>query len=271
MSDTRPSQRALRAAERALGPWWRATSPRFMGTDRIPGGGPLLFIGNHTLFGVLDAPLMFMHLWRERGIVLRGLGDHTHFRIPVWRTLLAQFGVMDGTRENCARLMRAGEHLLVFPGGGREVSKRKGEKYKLIWRERLGFAHMAIAYDCPILPFAAVGVEDMFDIVRDADELLAGPLGHVARRLGVRSDVVWPVVRGRRSLLPRPERLYFHFGDPIQPPPPGDDPHAAARGLRDRVKAAVEAGIEELLQAQRDDAGHGARSRTAATDASGWR
>lgn len=197
---------------------------------------------------------MWMHLWRERGIMLRALGDHAHFKIPVWRSLLSHFGVMDGTRENCARLMGAGEHLLVFPGGGREVSKRKGEKYKLIWKERLGFAHMAIDHGCRIVPFAAVGAEDMLDIVLDADELLAGPLGRVARRLGVRSDVVFPLVRGRGPLpIPRAERLYFHFGDPITPPAASDDPHGAARTLRDQVKAAVQSGIDHLLGVQRED------------------
>ena len=35
--------------------------------------------------------------------------------------------------------MERGEAILVFPGGGREVMKRKDEDYVLIWKERLGF------------------------------------------------------------------------------------------------------------------------------------
>ena len=248
----RPPQLAMRAAERALQPWWTATSPRFFGTEQIPEDGPLLFVGNHTLMGVLDAPLMWLHLWRERGIWLRALGDHAHFAIPVWRTALRRFGVVDGTRENCSRLMAGGEKILVFPGGGREVSKRKGEKYRLIWKERIGFARMAIEHRCTIVPFAAVGAEDMLDIVLDADELLAGPLGRVTRRLGIRSDVVFPVVKGRGPLpIPRTERLYFLFGAPIAPPAEGGDD--AARGLRDQVRLAVEEGIALLLEEQRAD------------------
>jgi hypothetical protein len=34
--------------------------------------------------------------------------------------------------------------VLVYPGGGREVAKRKGEKYQLLWKERVGFARLAI-------------------------------------------------------------------------------------------------------------------------------
>ena len=45
-----------------------------------------------------------------------------------WRDFLAGFGAVDGTRENCAALMREGESILVYPGGAREVFKRKSEK-----------------------------------------------------------------------------------------------------------------------------------------------
>ena len=74
---------------------------------------------------------------------------------------------MEGTPENCAQLMRQGESILVFPGGSREVFKRKGEQYRLMWKERLGFARLAMAYRCTIVPFAAVGADDCYDIVFD--------------------------------------------------------------------------------------------------------
>ena len=112
--------------------------------------------------------------------------------------------------------MRAHESILVFPGGGREVAKRKGEKYALIWKNRVGFAHMAIRFGCPIVPFAAVGAEEAFDILLDANDLMASPLGAILERLGVRGDVIMPIVKGiGPTPLPRPERLYFYFGAPI--------------------------------------------------------
>ena len=92
---------------------------------------------------------------------------------------------MRGTRENCSRLLEAGEPVLVFPGGGREVMKHKGEKYKLVWKERVGFARLAIQHGVPIVPFASVGVEDMFEIVLDAEDLLNSPLGSLLRALRI--------------------------------------------------------------------------------------
>jgi 1-acyl-sn-glycerol-3-phosphate acyltransferase len=245
--------------ERALAllePWRRLVSPVFVGIERIPADRrPLLFVGNHTLLGLLDTPLLLAEVYRRTGIFLRALGDHAHFKVPVWRDFLAGAGVVDGTRENCDRLMAAGEAILVFPGGGREVAKRKGEKYRLLWKERLGFARMALRHGCTVVPFAAVGVEDALDIVVDFDDVAASPLGPLLRRLKLRPDVVMPLVKGvGPTPLPRPERLYFHFGDAIavEKSVDGDD---AARALRDRVKAAIEAGIAELLALQAKDPG----------------
>lgn len=247
---TTPGPELITAALKLLAPWRRLTAPVFHGLDAIPATRPLLFVGNHTLLGVLDAPLLVAELYERKGLLLRALGDHAHFRVPLWGSLLTQLGVVDGTRDNCARLMEAGEAILVFPGGGREVAKRRGEKYRLVWKERLGFARLAIAHGCTIVPFAAVGVEDALDVVLDADDLMRSPLGRVVEKLGLRTDILMPVVKGiGPTPLPRPERLYFHVGAPIPTAEYGrrGDDDDAARALRDRVRAAVEQGIADLL------------------------
>lgn len=234
-------------------PLARVAAPHFEGLDQIPEGGPLLFVGNHTLYGVLDVPFLYGGLWRERRIFPRALGDHLHFAVPGWRTLLRRLGVVDGTRSNCAALLSAGEHVLVFPGGAREVGKKKGQRYQLLWQERLGFARLALAHRCPIVPFSAVGGDDCYDIVLDADDYRRTRVGRFALRLGVREEALWPLSRGALGTpLPRPERFYFRFGAPIAPEgDPGDD--AAVRRLRDRAKDAVEAGLAHLLAVQAGD------------------
>jgi 1-acyl-sn-glycerol-3-phosphate acyltransferase len=243
-------------AKKLFAPLRLVMSPKFIGIDRIPDTRPLLFVGNHTLYGMLDVPFLFMELYDKKGIYLRGLGDHLHFKVPKWGTFLRRFGVVDGTRENCARLMERGESILVFPGGAREVAKRHGEKYKLVWQERLGFARMAIAHGCTVIPFASVGVEDALDIVVDAEQMLATRVGRTLRRLGLREDLMLPIARGLGPTpLPRPERLYFAFGEPIATDGyescANDD--VACRDLRDRVRAAIEAGLAELKEIQRVD------------------
>ncbi|MFZ5478083.1 MAG: lysophospholipid acyltransferase family protein [Myxococcota bacterium] len=231
--------------------WRRVTSPVFFGLENVPREGPAMLVGNHTLYGVLDVPFLMLELWERHGIRLVGLGDHQHFRVPLWRDFLAAFGAVDGTPENASRLLDAGAHLLVFPGGAWEVFKRKGQAYQLSWRKRTGFARLALRHGVPVVPVSAVGADETWRILLDADELLATPPGRVLRRLGLREDLVPPISRGLGpTLLPRPERYYFRAGEPIVPAP-GESPEA----LRARVEAAVIAGIDALLLHRESDPG----------------
>ena len=258
----RPSELELAAARLLLEPWQWLTAPRISGLEHLPRDRPVLAVGNHTLMGVLDVPLLVLGLYEQRGIFLRSLGDHLHFRIPLWRDQLAHFGTVDGTRENCRALMRAGESILVFPGGGREVFKHKGEKYHLIWKERVGFVRLAVEHGYAIAPLAAVGAEECYDIVVDGDELLATPLGPLLRRIAPRPEEIPPLVRGIGP-LPRPERFYFHFGRPIDTRPYAGRQRDAAfcMALRERVRRAIERGMRQLLAERARDPQRALRAR----------
>ena len=239
----------VRLALSLLGPMRALVSPVFHGLERIPRSRPLLFVGNHTLYGVLDIPFLFAELYEREGIFLRGLGDRLHFEVPGWRELLAHFGVVVGDREACGRLLDAGECVLVFPGGAREVCRRRGEEHKLIWKQRIGFAKMALQHRATIVPFAMVGIDDAFDIAYDADDLLGSPLGPLLEDLKIRQDVIPPLAR-----RVRPNRLYFHVGEPIAVEGfAGRSDDEAAWELREQTAAAIEAGIEFLLQARARD------------------
>jgi len=244
----RPSAVDLRVFRAALAPWRALTTPRFSGLENIPGEGPVLLVGNHTLFGVLDMPLMLDEIHRSRGRFVRGLAEHVHLAVPGWRDVLMRAGAVRGTRDNCRELLAAGEAVLVYPGGGREVAKRKDEKYRLIWKQRTGFARMAIEAGCPIVPFGAVGAEECFDILLDADHPVFAPARAVVGRLGGNWDLVWPVVRGfGPTPLPRPQQFYFGFGASISTDRwAGPVTDAALRALRDEVRSGVEQQVATL-------------------------
>ena len=77
----------------------------------------------------------------------------------VMRTIL---GAVDGTRRNVDLLLGAGESVFVYPGGARETFKRTtDEKYELFWKNRYGFAAMAIKHGVDIVPVINFGTEDM--------------------------------------------------------------------------------------------------------------
>ena len=251
-----PTPAELDRALRVLEPFRILSAPKCFGMENIPEKGPMLLVGNHTIYGVLDVPMMWRELYLQKGIFLRALGHHFHFRVPIWRDFILRYGVVEGTRENCSALMDAGQPILVFPGGGREVAKRKGEKYKLIWKERIGFARMAIKHGCPIVPFSAVGAEENFDIVWDADNLAASPIGPLLQRLGLSDEMFLPIAKGiGPTPIPRPQRLYFRFGQPISTAELAGDFEntATCLALREKVRAEVEFGIAWLRQQRKTD------------------
>jgi len=246
-----PSEGSIDRLVSLLAPLGRVAQPRIYGLDNLPAGGSLL-VGNHTIYGFLDLPFVMAEVWKRRRLLIRGLGEHAHYAVPVWRDLLAACGMVRGTRDNVRVLMRDRQTILVFPGGAREVNKRRGQQYQLLWRERVGFARLAVERGYPIVPFAAVGVDDMLDVIGDQNTPIYGQLaGLYEKVLGFPTP---PVVRGvGLTPIPRPGRLYFWFGEPIDSTRFGSrfDDTAAACALRDEIKQAILVGIQ-FLRDERD-------------------
>ena len=232
--------------------------------EKLDPNKPTLLVGNHTIYGVIDVPLFLAQIYRERGVLVRALADHQHYDIPLWRDVLDRTGGVEGTRENCSALMQRGEHVLVFPGGAREVSKRKGEQYQLTWKRRTGFCSMAIQHGYNILPFAVVGPDDMYDIVLDAEDILQSPVGKLLKKAGLLEkkgllrggDIIMPLTRGLGlTALPRPERFYFAIGDEIEVSPyqGKENDQDALFELRDEVAFSIQDIIGELLTIREND------------------
>ncbi len=251
-----PNPTELRAARALLAPWRALTDPLIDGFEHLPPDGRYLLVGNHTTLGVFDVPFVVLDVYERTGVLVRSLGERQHYRVPLWRDMLTRFGTVTGTRENTRRLLRDDQAVLVFPGGGREVSRRRGDHYPLVWRERIGFARLAIEFGYPVVPFSMIGVDDMWDVVVDADSTLYAPARALAKRLDIDPEMLFPVVRGLGPTpLPRPQRIYVRIGEPIDARRFGTSWEDAdgARRLRDEVRGAVARGIEELQIERAED------------------
>ena len=250
-----PNPAELRTAKALLAPWRALTDPRIDGFENLPDDGRYLLVGNHTTLGLFDVPFLVLDIYERTGVFVRSLGERQHYRVPLWRDLLTHFGTISGTRENTRELLRSGQPVLVFPGGGREVARRRGEHYPLVWRERIGFARLAIEFGYPVVPFSMIGVDEMWDVVADADDALYAPARALAKRLDVDPEMLFPIVRGLGPTpLPRPQRIYGRLAPPIDARRFGSSwkATAGAAQLRDQVRQAVARGIEEL-ESERDD------------------
>lgn len=256
---TPPPPEELERRLRGMNRWF---DPQFYGLENVDPDRPALYVGNHTIYGVIDSPVMFSGLYSRTGVYMRSLGDHYHFRVPGWGDMLLKYGSVPGTPENCARLMEHRQHVLVYPGGAREVAKRKGEENHLTWKNRTGFARLAIEHQYPIVPFASLGADDMYTIVSDAEDFKASWLGRrllsnekVAEFLRD-GDLVMPRVRGLFGTgIPRPERFYFMFGKPISTASFAGkaESKGAQWELREQVADAIERMMEELKEIRAGD------------------
>lgn len=220
--------------------------PYVDGLDNLPRDGRFLLVGNHTSFGLGEIVLIPYVVHRELGVRVRGLANRglaDQRGLPA--DLLAAAGAVVGNQENGAELMRHGETLLVFPGGGREMPKFKGEEYQLFWAGRSGFARMAIAHDYPIVPVGLVGGDDVYRALVERDGAW-GRFGRLVSKHVLRQpEVNIPLMRGLGpTLIPSPQRMYLRFGAPMGTSKPA---HISDEKWESTVKQHTQTALEAVL------------------------
>ena len=230
----------------------RYFSPTVIGVEHIP-DEPTLFIGNHSMFG-LDGMIFLPMLHHETGRFARAMGDNAWFQTYTRKGMIKNGMVLAHPRV-CSALMEQGSDLLVFPGGAAEANKTAQEKYNLVWRERYGFVRMAAQHGYNITPFGLVGPDDWFDHRIEGRDLLDTRLAKLLSRMGVteglREDLVPPVPAGVFStLLPKPERCFLAFGEPVSVPNCRGKktvPISVQKSVRQETAAKVEQLVADML------------------------
>lgn len=238
-------RRVLESIDAAASPVVDLCRPYVDGTDTLPGDGRFLLVGNHTQAGV-EVFLISHVVRRAIGTQVRPLAERAMGNSRgAMRDVAAAYGAVVGSPDNAAELMRHNQTILVFPGGGREIVKFKGEENTLNWRGRAGFARVAIANGYPIVPVGLVGSDDMYQglVTRDST---VGRLGlAVIEKLTGRKDTPLPLVRGiGPTLIPRPQRMYLRFGAPIDTTKPSK---RSTQDWIDTVKQTTQISLETML------------------------
>jgi 1-acyl-sn-glycerol-3-phosphate acyltransferase len=216
------------------------------GLENLPRDGRFLLVGNHTTSGWAEIVLTPYFVHRELGVRVRGLATRQLADMRgIGRDVMEAAGAVVGDPETGAELMRQGETVLVFPGGGRDMLKFKGEEYQLLWQGRSGFARLAIAHDYPIVPVGLVGGDDVYHSLVER----GGTWERMTRGLGERlhgvTGVGIPLMRGiGPTMVPRPQRMYLRFGSPIDTTRPARTPAAQWEAT---VKEQTQTALEEIL------------------------
>jgi 1-acyl-sn-glycerol-3-phosphate acyltransferase len=228
-----------------IGPLVDLSRPYVDGLENLPTDGRFLLVGNHTQGGV-EALLIPYLVRRALGRRVRPLADRGIGRMggPLG-DLFAACGVVVGAPETARELMRHDEPILVFPGGGREIPKFKGEENTLRWQGRAGFARLSVENDYPVVPVGLIGGDDMYRSLTTRAGLWGRLSQGLAEKLSGRADMAMPLWHGiGPTLIPRPQRMYLRFGAPIATTKPARAPEAK---WVDTVKQQTQDSLERVL------------------------
>jgi 1-acyl-sn-glycerol-3-phosphate acyltransferase len=222
---------AVRMIARKLEKQFRA---KLHGAEHLPRSGGALLVGNHAYLG-MDSWVLSAVLISQCQILPRFLGDRNLWRIPVIRELLNTFGAIAGKPDDAVSLLEAGEIVAVYPGGVDDSFKLSSEAYRLQWQHRAGFARVAMRARVPIIPVAATGVDELYQI--DHRETFLG------RSIGGSSRYDIPIPK---SLSPRRVPLDYYLLEPI-------DTHGDPANEMDveRVRQATESALRSILDPYR--------------------
>ncbi|XP_061348422.1 phytyl ester synthase 1, chloroplastic [Gastrolobium bilobum] len=242
------------------------------GLSGVPDEGPVLLVGYHNLLGLELVPLTHEFL-SQKGIMLRGIA-HPELFTRKTEIFSSEFSLVDWVKvlggvpvsaSNLFNLLSTKSHVLLYPGGAREALHYKGEEYKLIWPEHPEFVRMAARFGATIVPFGAVGEDDIAEIVLDYNDLIKIPLVNDYIRsmnsdsVKFRDEASGEVASQNLTipvLLPKiPGRLYYLFGKPIRT-------KGMEKMLKDKenakqlylqIKSEVEGNIDYLIKKREED------------------
>jgi 1-acyl-sn-glycerol-3-phosphate acyltransferase len=247
---------ALDRLQDGIAPVINLSRPYVSGLDTLPADGRFLLVGNHTQFVGGEVLLIPHFVRRAIGARVRPLADRRFGEQPgLGRDLMTAYGGVVGAPETARELMRHNETILVFPGGGREIAKFKGEEYRLNWNGRSGFARIAVENGYPIVPVGLVGGDDIYKSLVTRDSVLGRFSQAVSAKLSGRADMAMPLMRGiGPTLIPRPQRMYLRFGEPIDTAKPGRiSTEDWVASVRNNTQESLETILTDLLALRAGD------------------
>lgn len=226
---------AAKLAMQALTPFYKKYfRVEAHGLENVPRQGRVLVIANHSgqlpIDGMLIGYAMATNPHAPRS--LRVMIERWFPTIPFVGNMLNEIGGVLGDPENCINMLRAEEAIIVFPEGVRGAGKTWDQRYKL-QRFGLGFMHLAITENTPILPVGVVGCE----------ETMPTPfhLKMLARLMGM---PYLPLT----TPVPLPAKVRLYFGEPMRfegPITSEDDIAIKVEKVKDAINSLIARGLQE--------------------------
>ena len=231
--DAATAARWLGYVRGALWPYFR---PRVIGSEHLPKGRALI-VGCHSGVIPYDAACTLVAIHDATGRFSRAIGDNLFGQIGVVQDFLRRQGAVVGRPEVVEQLLRAGQYVLVFPGGARDMERPYlTQRYRVLPHRGFapghgGYIKIALRTRSPIVPLAVVGAEEAHVMLTN--------LPPIARALGV---PLFPLLLFQ---APLPVKLYVRFGSPIVLP--GTPADAKDQQKVDQLNRMVRRRVQQLI------------------------
>jgi 1-acyl-sn-glycerol-3-phosphate acyltransferase len=239
--DAAATARWLGYVRSTLWPYFR---PRVIGTEHLPKGRALI-VGCHSGVIPYDAACTLVAIHDATKRFSRAIGDNLFGQIGLVQDFLRRQGAVVGRPEVVARQLRAGNYVLVFPGGARDMERPYlTQRYRVLPHRGFapghgGYIKIALRTRSPIVPLAVVGAEEA--------HVMLGNVPPIARVLGV------PFFPLLLFPLPLPVKLYIRFGPPIVLPGTAADANDQVKvdQLNKMVRRQVQHLIDDTVRRRR--------------------
>jgi 1-acyl-sn-glycerol-3-phosphate acyltransferase len=224
--------------------YWRVD---LAGLDNLPRQGPCLIVANRSGLLPYDGLLLCHAIER-----LHPAGVRPRFFVADWlmtapfvQPVLARLGGVRACRENAARLLEAGDFVVVFPEGVKGAAKVFRERYQLKRFGRGGVIRVALESGVPLVPVGIVGAEEVHPVLFKWRV--------PARVLGLPYLPVTPTfpALGPLGAVPLPSKWVIRIGRPVAfddlAPDAARDELLLSRlteDLRNEIQALVRVGLD---------------------------
>lgn len=210
------------------------------GVHNLPQGRCLL-VANHSgqlpYDGMMIALAAFFDGEPPRAV--RSMVDRFVPNTPFVSPTLARLGQVLGTPQNCQRLLKDEQAILVFPEGVQGLNKLYRDRYRL-QRFGHGFMRLALKMKAPIVPVAVIGAEEQapsFANLRALGRLVGLPALPLT---------IAPLF----GAIPLPTRYRLHFGTPMVFEGDADDEEPAVAQKVREVKHRLQSMVHDGLKAR---------------------
>jgi 1-acyl-sn-glycerol-3-phosphate acyltransferase len=250
------------------GPVWKLLADRYFrvetgGWDLLP-DEPTLLVGNHSGGSLTIDAWTFVHAWwrrfgRER--ILHGTAHDVLMAAPGLGDYFRLNGVLPASRKGVTAALRAGDDVIVWPGGEQDAMRSWRKRDTAVLAGRKGFVRQAIRSGVPIVPVATIGGHDTVFVLSEGRWLADGLDRLIGLKKRLRGETL-PIALGipfgivpeiLPTHIPLPAKIRTELLEPLRvdtDPARADDRQYVDRIYRE-VETAIQAGMNRLAKRRR--------------------